>query len=166
MQITIVETEIKTAIRNHILGLISVREDMKIDIDLRATRGQEGFTAIVDILPEDPSGSKPKIKTEAPVDVASEASVKTEPAAPKAATKAVVEEVAEILAEADAIINDEPVVAPTSKPQVIAFAKKTKIPAPAAAEATPESDTSVPPAKSIFAALGRPVNTPATAVNE
>lgn len=163
MQITIVETEIKTAIRNHILGLISVREDMKIDIDLRATRGQEGFTAIVDILPEDPSGSKPKAEPEAPVDDAPEASPKAEPASSKAATKAVAEQVEE--RSAPAVAEEEAVVQPASKPQVIAFAKKTKA-AAAPVEAEPESDSSVPPAKSIFAALGRPVNTPASAVNE
>lgn len=163
MQITIVETEIKTAIRNHILGLISVREDMKIDIDLRATRGQEGFTAIVDILPEDPSGNKNQTEEAVPAPVAEPAVTKAEiPAvAPKAAVRLKPEVVEE---EAQPIPESEASAAESSKPQVIAFGKKTKTP-PAEAKAEAE-EVAASPAKSIFAALGRPVNTPATAVNE
>ncbi len=53
MQIIIVQTEIETAIRNHILTQLSVREGMRIDIDLSATRGPEGFKATIDIVADD-----------------------------------------------------------------------------------------------------------------
>jgi hypothetical protein len=53
MQITIVQTEIEDAIRKHILSQVAVREGNRIDIDLRATRGAEGFQAIINIVPED-----------------------------------------------------------------------------------------------------------------
>lgn len=55
MQITIVQTEIEDAIRKHILSQVAVREGNRIDIDLRATRGAEGFQAIINIVPEDGS---------------------------------------------------------------------------------------------------------------
>ena len=52
MQITLVQTEIETAIRNYIHSQIVVKEGMKIDIILKATRGDEGTTAIIDITPD------------------------------------------------------------------------------------------------------------------
>lgn len=51
MQIIIVQSEIETAIRNHILAQINVREGMQINIDLSATRGADGFRATIDIVP-------------------------------------------------------------------------------------------------------------------
>lgn len=51
MQITIVQTEIETAIRNYIKSQITVNDNQKIDIELRATRGAEGFQAMIDIVP-------------------------------------------------------------------------------------------------------------------
>lgn len=50
MQIIIIQTEIEEAIRNHILSQITIREDQRIDIDLRATRGSDGFQAVIDIV--------------------------------------------------------------------------------------------------------------------
>ena len=49
MKIIITQLEIEEAIRNHILGQISVKEGMVIDIELAATRGDTGFTATIDI---------------------------------------------------------------------------------------------------------------------
>ena len=51
MQITISESEIKAAIRTFIHAQIKINPDMKIEIDLKATRGPEGTTAIIDIVP-------------------------------------------------------------------------------------------------------------------
>jgi hypothetical protein len=52
MQITIVQAEIETAIRKYIEEQINVRDGMRIDIDLSATRGADGFKAIIDIVPD------------------------------------------------------------------------------------------------------------------
>lgn len=57
MQITIVQSEIEKAIIDYIKSQVSVRDDMEIDIDLRATRGAEGFQAIIDIHPKRSGGS-------------------------------------------------------------------------------------------------------------
>lgn len=52
MKIQIVQTEIEAAIRAHILNQIKVNDGMRIDMTLRATRGEEGFVADIDIVPD------------------------------------------------------------------------------------------------------------------
>ena len=47
MQITIVQAEIELAIKQYILSQINVREDTTIDIELKATRGDTGFQAVI-----------------------------------------------------------------------------------------------------------------------
>ncbi len=60
MQIIIVQTEIEEAIRAHINRQINVREGMRIDIDLSATRGPEGFKATIDIVPDGSARAMPQ----------------------------------------------------------------------------------------------------------
>lgn len=50
MQITLVQVEIEEAIRQYVNTQINVREGMRIDIDLKATRGAEGYQAFIDIV--------------------------------------------------------------------------------------------------------------------
>lgn len=52
MQVTIVENEIKEAIRLYLQNNIGLSEDKKIHIDFTATRGNEGLKASIDILTE------------------------------------------------------------------------------------------------------------------
>ncbi len=52
MQIILVQHEIETALRNHVTSLLQVREGNRIDITLKATRGEEGSTALIDIVPD------------------------------------------------------------------------------------------------------------------
>jgi hypothetical protein len=67
VQIIIVQAEIETAIRNHILSQINVREGMEISVDLAATRGAEGFKATIDIVPcKNPTSINP-VQVPAPV---------------------------------------------------------------------------------------------------
>lgn len=51
MQITIVQAEIETAIRDYIRSQVNVRPNMDIEIELRATRGAEGYQAVIFITP-------------------------------------------------------------------------------------------------------------------
>ena len=51
MQITINQTEIEAAIKAHILSQINIKEGHDISIQLKATRGDDGTTAIIDINP-------------------------------------------------------------------------------------------------------------------
>ncbi len=83
MQIIIIQTEIEEAIRNHILGQINVKDGQRIDIDLRATRGSDGFQAVIDIVPDSaPVRAQPVVE----VDASENIPVVT-PAKPVAATK-------------------------------------------------------------------------------
>lgn len=64
MQITIVQAEIEEAIINHITQQFTVKPGRTIEVDLRATRGAEGYQAIITIRPEgsikgDPIGPEP-----------------------------------------------------------------------------------------------------------
>lgn len=49
MQITIAQSEIEVAITDYIKSIITVREGSNIAIDLKATRGDMGFQAVIDI---------------------------------------------------------------------------------------------------------------------
>ena len=63
MQITIVQSEIEQAIIDHIKTQVSVKEGMAIEVTLRATRGDEGFQAAINIFPEServPAAPAPK----------------------------------------------------------------------------------------------------------
>ncbi len=50
MQITIVQAEIEQAITDFIHRQINVRDGMLIQIELKATRGDHGFQAVIDIV--------------------------------------------------------------------------------------------------------------------
>lgn len=172
MQITITQAEIETAIRNYTLALIAVREDMRIDIELRATRGAEGYTAVIDISPANgPDGGEaipetPKAEPEAKAEVTAEPKTETltvevEAEAPKRKPKAVgsifkkaapapVEQVEEAAPEA-VVEEAAPESAPANEDDV-----------PFEADAAPEVEAAEPVEKprSIFSKLQKPVNTP------
>ena len=76
MQITIVQAEIEQAITDFIHRQINVREGMLIQIDLKATRGDAGFQAVIDIV--DPNTAL----TSAPILAHKQDRVEPEPAQP------------------------------------------------------------------------------------
>lgn len=89
MQIIIVQSEIETAIRNHILDQIHVKDGMQIDIVLRATRGDEGTTAVIDIVPMKNTDASAAKQTSQPVALVKKES-KAELVAPAASTASMV----------------------------------------------------------------------------
>lgn len=60
MQITINQTEIEAAIKAHILSQINIKEGHDISITLKATRGDDGTTAIIDITPSENPAPTPE----------------------------------------------------------------------------------------------------------
>lgn len=50
MQITLIQAEIEAAITNFVTSQVNVKPEMRIDVDLTATRGANGFTATIDIV--------------------------------------------------------------------------------------------------------------------
>lgn len=62
MQITLVQTEIEQAIRAYVHSQVSVKEGNEITIELKATRGDAGMQAVIDILP---AGTTPVVVAKA-----------------------------------------------------------------------------------------------------
>lgn len=58
MRITLIQAEIDLAIMNYINSQVNVKEGMTISVDLSATRGENGFTATIDII----SAKVPKLE--------------------------------------------------------------------------------------------------------
>lgn len=136
MQITIVQSEIEAAIRKYIQEQIVVRDGMKIEIDLRATRGDAGFMATIDIVPEN-TAAKPR--TEPPPAPAPRATVATT-TKPAATQSAPAPESAEAL-----VVEADPAPAQVDEPATTA-------------ETMAEAPAPAPAPKSLFANLKKPVN--------
>lgn len=123
MQIIIVQAEIEQAITAHILSQVQVREGMRIDIDLSATRGPEGFRATINIVPEN-----------------SPATGETERQAPEPVREPAPEPVKEPEAPAPAKVTRSPRVVKSTEPA------KTQEPAPKPVETVQEKDPAEEPA--------------------
>ena len=52
MQVILIQVEIEEAIRRFVAAQINPREGMRIDVELKATRGDAGYQAFIDILEE------------------------------------------------------------------------------------------------------------------
>lgn len=147
MQITINQAEIEKAIEARIRSQIMVREGFKINIDLKATRGPEGYQAVIDIV-EDGTASAGNASTGA-ADIASEvkASRASAPAAPAPKSerpKAVTPKAEKPKAVAE--VQPEPEAAPAAEEPVAAETGTTAeeaAPAAAEAETVAEPETAV-----------------------
>lgn len=158
MQITIPQSEIETAIIDYIQSRVQISEGMQIEIDLRATRGAEGFQAIIDIFPEGQSRPKPsaagaKEKTKAPP----AAKTKTASAPKKVVSKVLTPPANfipdEMITEAESV---EEALTPVKEPEVVAteIAQSVDDEAeaePAKAEEPAAEVEDAPKAPSIFA---------------
>lgn len=163
MQITITEDEIKEAIRNHMLNQIHVKEDMTIEIDLKATRGDAGYTALIDISPSRKTAAKAETKpapkaADKPVEKQEKpAPTKAKEAAPEPSLKAEVQPEPEPIEEPEL----EPVEDKDDSNVVVLETAKEEPAADPAPEAEVKAEVAPAPApKSIFAGLKKPVNTP------
>lgn len=137
MQITLIQSEIEQALKNYINDIMSVKDGMEIEIQLKATRGEEGTTAIIDIVPQKPKTPRGgrtsgEIPAKAEPVKAAAAPVKAEPA----------QAVAESVAEAEADDAEQ-------------VAEQAQEPAPVEAEQAPAEEA---PRKSLFAGLSKPQN--------
>lgn len=98
MQVTLVQSEIEQALREFINSQINIKDGMEIVIVLKATRGDEGTTAIIDI-----------VKPEPVADVVKATAVTSEPKA-RTVTAAKSEVVKETPTKAAAVEKATPVV--------------------------------------------------------
>lgn len=145
MQITLIQSEIEQALKNYINDIMSVKDGMEIEIQLKATRGEEGTTAIIDIVPQKPKAARGG-RTSGEIPAKSESvkaaatPVKAEPA--QAVAEADPAPVAESVAEAEADDAEQ-------------VAEQAQEPAPVEAEQAPAEEA---PRKSLFAGLSKPQN--------
>lgn len=153
MQVTLVQSEIEQALRDFIHSQISVKEGMEIVIVLKATRGDEGTTAIIDIV-------KPEAGTAivaAAANVAKPAVTRTVTASknevvketPKAAVVKETPVVEEPEAKEVPVVVDEPVVEEV---------KETVSTQVGGAEDEPAPERPVNKAASLFSGLQKPKN--------
>lgn len=176
MQITIVQAEIEQAITDFIHRQINVRDGMLIQIDLKATRGDHGFQAVIDIV--DPNSttvaSAPKQEKaepeQAPAPQEPAPTVVVTPATPAVAapvTRPRVVRAAKVVPEEKPA---EPVAAPAkaeapevqSEPGDVVVEPMEALPEAAPEEAVQEVATATEaptkPRQSLFSNLPRPSN--------
>lgn len=140
MQITLIQSEIEQALKNYINDIMSVKDGMEIEIQLKATRGEEGTTAIIDIVPQKPKairGSRTSGEIAAKPEPVKAAATPAKAEPVQAAVEAELEPVAESAAEAEA--DDAEQVAEQAEAET----------------AAPADDA---PRKSLFAGLSKPQN--------
>lgn len=90
MQITLTQAEIEQAISNFVTEQVNIREGHTLDIELKAGRGPEGYTATIDIVaPADTVVSRrPAVKAETVVKAAPEQEDVATPSEPEPETPA------------------------------------------------------------------------------
>jgi putative DNA primase/helicase len=173
MQIIIVQSEIEHAIRNYINSQLNVKDGMRIDIDLSATRGADGFKATIDIVPNEapsapkaaqapeptptpaPASAKTETKAEAAV-TASRASVQVDP--PKFTPEAEVPIAGEQAAASTAGAAAEAGAAPSASAEPSLTEAMPYKPAEGSQVAAENAAAPAAPARSLFAGLKKPVN--------
>lgn len=181
MQISINQADIELAIEKLVRERVIVREDQEVAIDLRATRGPEGYQAFIQIVDAGTKASKSTKK--ASVSAAGTSASATKTKTSKASTKAAEPAATDTKAEAQAEVAEkepaaaEPVVsedAPVeAEVEIVAEApvevEVTEELTPAVASTTAEADTKVEatvqedepapaPRQSLFGNLKKPEN--------
>lgn len=171
MQITLIQAEIELAIREFVNKRVSIAEDINVAIDLRATRGDLGFTAVIDLTDVSPEGTSSaevrplaiteKVKTARATPAKAALSV---PETPKAPLEEAQEATQEAAAEADAAEgNDSPLGTEDAQQEGAeeAVGNTSDAADPAPQEQEQSQEEAPPPAekpKSLFANLGKPRN--------
>ena len=156
MQITLNQTEIETALRRYVNDQVNIREGHEIVIDLKAGRGENGFSATIDIVPADAMPKAPEPTPAAtstkPLGIQEKVRSKLQPATPtvseEAAPETAEEAADEAATETATDASPEPETATTSQDS-----GDTNEPEGADEEAPP---TEKP--KSLFAKLQKPRN--------
>ena len=150
MQITLNQVEIEAALKAYILNQININDGMEIVIDLKATRGEAGTTAIIDIVPRSEQKAE-AVKPVASRTVTAQAKevVKEKPVAVAAASMAQVAEEAQASdPEPETSLEEAAQEAATQAEAESADAEEAEEAAPATTSARP----------SLFAGLNRPKN--------
>ena len=149
MQITLVQAEIEQALTEYIHRQINVREGTAIEIDLAAPRGQPGFTAMIDLVPDDAPPAAIPTPTPRP---AMRSVTRTKEASAALAVK----EVADVGTGAlDSPVQQELAIETPAVEEVIVKAETPAVEDDAAVDAVMQTTGNRP---SLFGGLKKPVN--------
>lgn len=161
MKIQLVQSEIELAISNYIRETITVNEGMVITMELRATRGAEGFQADIDIsragtavVAAETPAARPAVTRAAPKP-ATVGQPTTQAAQRPAATPAVAQPPAVEPDEQQAPVDSQPQV---EEPAETSESVATEPAADPVAQPAPETEAPKPVARSLFSNLSRPKN--------
>lgn len=152
MQLILNQAEIELAIREFVDKRVAISEDVNIQIDLKATRGDAGFTANIDLVDSAPNGtSAAEVRPLSIVEKARAARVTT---TPKPAAAPATQEAAQETVEGTPVDPATEVAVEASEPSTLTEEV-------AAAEAETKQDDAPVPEKprSLFANLQKPRNT-------
>lgn len=156
MKITLVQSEIETAIEDYLRQQITINDDMEVTIDLSATRGPEGFKADIDIQKKAAPVAADTLNIGGVVRKTRQTKTQAEPVGEIEITDKTAVETARAVVEGDAVVVDAKDVTETVK----STDQAEEPVADALAIDQPEVVTEVPPSKpSLFGGLKKPVNT-------
>lgn len=65
MQITLVQNELEDALQAYLKNVMTIPATKKFDIELNATRGEKGFTAVVNIVDSKEDPKVPQVVVQA-----------------------------------------------------------------------------------------------------
>lgn len=160
MQITLTQADIETAILTHLNTKLKFEEGFTPSIELKATRGPEGFTAIIDLDDDKSTGKAPRQtrqKVEKPADPPAAPEAESDKAESVKQTTApeTAQEAAEVLADEEATAVPDN----TSTAEQAADAAESGQPETTDATAEEEEEVSAgEKPRSIFAGLSKPRN--------
>lgn len=150
MQIILTENEIKQSIEEFVFKSMNVNEDKAIDIDIKATRGADGTTAVIDIVDREGDTPEPIKDTKAPV--------KKKPGPkPKAVEKAPEPETEPTESEEQPDFEEESEET-TAPKETESEAEEDDGSVVDPVEDKSEAEAEPAPKKSLFAGLGKPKN--------
>ena len=144
MQITLNQTEIETALRRYVNDQVNVREGHEITIDLKAGRGENGFSATIDIVP---AGSGTPVEAPEPAPPTKPVTISK---VRGTTTSAPVPDGPEIVQEAAGEAAGETATETQAEPETAATGQE--------ADSTDEETSPAEKPKSLFANLGKPKN--------
>lgn len=153
MQLIITQVEIEQALKSYVSGLLVINDGMRIDITLRAERGEDGTSAVINILPADApkvEATQTKPATRAPRGSANKAKTTPAPVVEPTPEEPQEEEEEEPQVEPD---QDLPFDTDSKEdPEEEPEAEETEV------EKEPEPEVKETKPKSLFANLRKPVN--------
>ena len=161
MRIILVQAEIETALKQYVLGQINIAEGQDITIDFKATRGEDGATAEINISKPGAIPNGQKQPQTVATSRSTPAAVTTQSGGSTTSPAPVVAETAPITSTTEQSVDNASTTTDTKEEEFKppAFLNQGTKEAETPAEQVAEAETPPPPSgRSLFANLTKPVN--------